>query len=191
MNDKTIEELLRENIQASNRTTHAVRAFVLFLFVQLTFGTLAWGLWQVGLASASTKDCGILPCAPDDGWSVVVTVLVALGVWISSQLGWNELAKSRVGGVAAPTVKTPFFTSTTAPAGSAFTTSAPESTPLTHEDLEALLADYVQDANKFMNDFLTPDQIKIWAKSGAPHLGAWINLGMPRFERWLKRASSS
>lgn len=181
MNDKTIEELLRENIQASNRTTHAVRAFVLFLFVQLTFGTLAWGLWQVGLASASTKDCGILPCAPDDGWSVVVTVIVALGVWISSQLGWNELAKSRVEAVAAAKAKPQLFTAH----------SAPEGSTLTHADLEALLADYVQDPNKFMADFLTPDEIKIWAKSGAPHLGSWINHGMPKFERWLKRASNS
>lgn len=181
MIDRSIEELLKENIQASNRTTHAVRAFVLFLFVQLTFATAAWGTWQVGLAVASSKDCGLLPCSPDDGWSVAVTLLVTAGIWISSQIGWNELAKSKVSAVAYSNSSSLYLAETSAPQGSTFT----------HEDLKTLLADYVENPIKFMDEFLTPDQVKAWAKSGAPHLGAWINLGMPKFETWLRRTTRS
>ena len=36
-----LAKLLEKNIEASNRTTHAVRAFVRFLFIQLSFLTAA------------------------------------------------------------------------------------------------------------------------------------------------------
>lgn len=41
MDNSRIESLLEESIRASNRTTHAVRAFVRFLFIQLVAITLA------------------------------------------------------------------------------------------------------------------------------------------------------
>ncbi len=42
--------LLRENIAASNRTTHAVRAIVRFVFLQLTFTTASGLLLAIGAA---------------------------------------------------------------------------------------------------------------------------------------------
>ena len=45
-----LAELLRENIAASNRTTHAVRAIVRFVFLQLTFTTISGLLLAIGAA---------------------------------------------------------------------------------------------------------------------------------------------
>ena len=45
-----VAELLRENIAASNRTTHAVRAIVRFVFLQLTFTTVSGLLIAIGAA---------------------------------------------------------------------------------------------------------------------------------------------
>ena len=45
-----LAELLRANIEASNRTTHAVRAIVRFVFLQLTITTVSALLVAVGSA---------------------------------------------------------------------------------------------------------------------------------------------
>ena len=68
-------------IQAQNRTTHAVRAFVRFLFIQLTGITLAAFLWL---------------------WEISFLRYLAGVVWIvsvfwSSYAGWKELDKSGIG----------------------------------------------------------------------------------------------
>ena len=91
---KSIEDL----IQAQNRTTHAVRAFVRFLFIQLTGITLAAFLWNLSTAFIDQQECfrsgsncngnGFLQ------FLAVVTVIVSV-VW-SSNAGWSELQKSEI-----------------------------------------------------------------------------------------------
>jgi hypothetical protein len=78
---KTIDDLIR----AQNRTTHAVRAFVRFLFIQLTGITCAVFLWNLSIAVEGNT----------------VIEFLAAGVWLgaviwSSYAGWEELHKSNV-----------------------------------------------------------------------------------------------
>ena len=91
---KTIDDL----ILAQNKTTHAVRAFVRFLFIQLTGITLAVFLWNLSLAFISPSDCGLTGenCSGNGALQ-----LMAVGVWIvtvifSSRAGWEELQKSEI-----------------------------------------------------------------------------------------------
>lgn len=49
--NQELAELLRANIEASNRTTHAVRAIVRFVFLQLTLTTVVGVLYAVGAAT--------------------------------------------------------------------------------------------------------------------------------------------
>lgn len=88
---ESVEELLKEVIAASDRTaaasdrtTRAIRAFVLFLFIQLTFTSIAalffwWGSTLTYLRSTSF---------------VIAIILWAFGVILSSALGWAELRLS-------------------------------------------------------------------------------------------------
>ena len=88
MENSRIESLLEESIRASNRTTHAVRAFVRFLFIQLVAITLAAFVF----ASANIVD----PVEPP-----AILLLIAGAIWVggviySSIEGWKEVAKSDV-----------------------------------------------------------------------------------------------
>lgn len=81
-NTNDVEDLLRQSIEAQNRTTHAVRAFVRFLFIQLTAITVASGL--VGLSFS---------------WGIpflafLAAVVAIVGVIWSSFAGWSELELS-------------------------------------------------------------------------------------------------
>ena len=49
--NQELADLLRANIEASNRTTHAVRAIVRFVFLQLTLTTVVGVLYAVGAAT--------------------------------------------------------------------------------------------------------------------------------------------
>ena len=49
--DSELVNLLRANIEASNRTTHAVRAIVRYVFLQLTITTVCGVLYAVGAAT--------------------------------------------------------------------------------------------------------------------------------------------
>jgi DNA-directed RNA polymerase subunit RPC12/RpoP len=78
---KTIDDLIR----AQNRTTHAVRAFVRFLFIQLTGITCAVFLWNVSLAMNGNTSIEF----------VAGVVWLGAVIW-SSAAGWDELNKSNV-----------------------------------------------------------------------------------------------
>ena len=78
---KTIDDLIR----AQNRTTHAVRAFVRFLFIQLTGLTIVYFLWNLFVESDGNAFIAFLVLAV---WLVTV-------IW-SSAAGWDELRKSNV-----------------------------------------------------------------------------------------------
>jgi hypothetical protein len=91
-----LASLLQESIRASNRTTHAVRAFVRFLFIQLSFVTAAFLTWQVALAFPDEENCTPMGCAPSVFWNYLIGALLIIGVWLSSRAGWSELEKSEV-----------------------------------------------------------------------------------------------
>jgi hypothetical protein len=79
--ETTLEDLVR----AQNRTTHAVRAFVRFLFIQLTGLTLVFFLWNLFLETEANGFVGFL----------VLVVWLGTVVW-SSAAGWDELNKSNI-----------------------------------------------------------------------------------------------
>ena len=86
MAKESLEELLKQAIAASNRTTFAIRAFVLFLFLQLAFTTIAaFFIWY-----GYTAYNGF-------GWVVFGIAIFVLGVIVSSTVGWSEIAMSGVG----------------------------------------------------------------------------------------------
>lgn len=72
-------------IRAQNRTTHAVRAFVRFLFIQLTSSTAAFVLWNMGNS------------LNENGFFYFLSSIVLIGgIFWSSYAGWSELAKSDI-----------------------------------------------------------------------------------------------
>lgn len=98
MENSKIEQLLSESIAASNRTTHAVRAFVRFLFIQLVGITGAFFLNSLALANVNPMRCAVSGenCEP-----LYFVQFLAFAVWItaviwSSMVGWQELELSEV-----------------------------------------------------------------------------------------------
>jgi hypothetical protein len=96
MSEKNLSELLAKSISAQDRTTHAVRALVRFLFIQLSFLTAAFVVWQIGLAFPDEDNCTVLGCEPHGSVLFFVALIVITGVVISSAVGWYELARSNV-----------------------------------------------------------------------------------------------
>lgn len=96
--EKEMQALLTESIAAANRTTHAVRAFVRFLFIQLSFITAAYFAWQIGLAFPDEDSCNAFGCSPHGFWYFAVFAIVVTGVYFSSRAGWHELELSQVPG---------------------------------------------------------------------------------------------
>ena len=92
---KTIDDLIR----AQNRTTHAVRAFVRFLFIQLTGVTCAVFLWNLSLAFIDQQDCYAngSNCTGNAFLQFLAAVVLIGSIIWSSQAGWEELGKSNVG----------------------------------------------------------------------------------------------
>ena len=91
---KTIDDLIR----AQNRTTHAVRAFVRFLFIQLTGITLVVFLWNLSLTFIDEQDCfqsGDNCTGNGSIQGLAGIIWIATVIW-SSYAGWEELNKSNV-----------------------------------------------------------------------------------------------
>jgi hypothetical protein len=93
------QDLLVDVIAASNRTTRAVRAFVRFLFIQLTATTAAVVIWNLGSQFQDRSQCFAGVCEPNG-----VAVFFAIVVWIvgvvwSSVAGWTELSYSDIPGL--------------------------------------------------------------------------------------------
>ena len=91
---KTIDDLIR----AQNRTTHAVRAFVRFLFIQLTGITLVVFLWNLSLTLIDEQDCFQSGdnCTGNTSIQLLAGIIwIATVIW-SSYAGWEELNKSNV-----------------------------------------------------------------------------------------------
>ena len=103
-------------IAAQNRTTHAVRAFVRFLFIQLAGLTLTAIFWNISLASVDERKCMEYGdyCDGNPFFQLLAfSVLVGSVVW-SSRVGWEELEKSNEE-TSSGTFKSFFTTSPTRP----------------------------------------------------------------------------
>ncbi len=89
-------------ILAANRTTHAVRAFVLFLFYQLSAITIAFAVYVLaGIVGNSNEQCSDLAreygnCPPNEFLLFVAIVIWIVGVVYSSNIGWKEIRKSEI-----------------------------------------------------------------------------------------------
>ena len=77
-------------IQAQNRTTHAVRAFVRFLFIQLSALTLATFIFFVSFQLVNEEG------APNTFLLIMGGVIWVIGLVWSSTAGWSELEKSNI-----------------------------------------------------------------------------------------------
>ena len=93
---ESVERLLREVVQAQNRTTHAVRAFVRFLFIQLTGITLAGVLWTLSNLGVDVEKCALRgeSCTGSGLLQFLAVVTWLIGVAVSSYIGSKELEKS-------------------------------------------------------------------------------------------------
>ena len=77
-------------IQAQNRTTHAVRAFVRFLFIQLSALTMATFLFFISFQLENEEG------APNTFLLLMGVVIWIVGLVWSSTAGWSELEKSNI-----------------------------------------------------------------------------------------------
>lgn len=89
-------ELLAQIAENTKKTKHAVRAFVRFLFIQLTFTTIAVPVYNMAFAGTNTVACALAEksCEPNTYLVVASGLLWLTGVYLSSQAGWSELRKS-------------------------------------------------------------------------------------------------
>jgi len=79
-----LEESTRQILLAQDRTTHAVRAFVRFIFIQLTAITISGLVILFGSFAVNES-------------VIVIGVLIYIaGVIWSSNAGWSELEKSNI-----------------------------------------------------------------------------------------------
>jgi hypothetical protein len=88
---------LDDVVAAQNRTTHAIRAFVRFLFIQLSSTTAAYFIYLQADSQAAKLECVRDGSCGASIFLYFVALIVWLGgVVISSQAGWSELEKSEV-----------------------------------------------------------------------------------------------
>jgi hypothetical protein len=95
---KQVEIGLEDLVHAQNRTTHAVRAFVRFLFIQLSGITLATIFWEASNLFIDQERCASSgeKCSGNTFLQVVSAITAIIGVIVSSRAGWSELSKSDI-----------------------------------------------------------------------------------------------
>ena len=95
---KKIGGSLDDLVIAQNRTTHAVRAFVRFLFIQLSGITFAVLLWNISLAFVDQQECfrSGEKCNGNAFLQFLAAVVWIVSVVWSSKAGWEELEKSNI-----------------------------------------------------------------------------------------------
>jgi len=92
------ETTLDDLVRAQNRTTHAVRAFVTFLFIQLSGITLAVFLWNLSLLFVDEEACFQSgdKCSGNIFLQSLAGIVWVVAVILSSREGWDELNKSNI-----------------------------------------------------------------------------------------------
>ena len=89
------EVTLADLVRAQNRTTHAVRAFVRFLFIQLSAVTIAVFFWNIGAQLSNNYECtSYRNCGSSEFFFVAAGITWLAGLIWSSIAGWDELHKS-------------------------------------------------------------------------------------------------
>ena len=85
-------------IEAQNRTTHAVRAFVRFLFIQLSGITLTVFVWNASNLFINQQECVNYgrQCSGNGFLRFLAVVIWLISVFLSSHEGWKELDKSKI-----------------------------------------------------------------------------------------------
>jgi hypothetical protein len=85
-------------IEAQNRTTHAVRAFVRFLFIQLSGLTLAVFIWNISNLFIDQQECFNYgrQCSGNGFFRFLAVVIGFITIYWSSDAGWKELEKSKI-----------------------------------------------------------------------------------------------
>lgn len=164
-----IEALLEQSIQAQNRTTRAVRAFVRFLFIQLSATTLAVAIYSVSSLSVNPARCAVYGenCQPNTFGLFIALLIWIIGVVWSSSAGWSELSQSDL-----------------PPAQRALHSSPSEG--------RQAAAGVAADANMSQDDWqnawsmLTYKELKAWENAGSPSLAKWVSLDKPNFIDWLQ-----
>ena len=94
IDDKQFDAL----VEAQNKTTHAVRAFVLFLFIQLSGITAAYVVWTLSMSFVDQQKCysNGTNCEGNAFLQIVAILIWIVSVILSSRAGWSELKKSEV-----------------------------------------------------------------------------------------------
>jgi len=77
---------IKKLIAAQDRTTHAVRAIVLFLFIQLSGSSLAFVVWNLSMAFSE----------PNSFLQFVAVFIWIVGIVWSSSVGWSEIQESEI-----------------------------------------------------------------------------------------------
>ena len=97
-NAELTSEDIKELIKAQNRTTHAVRAFVSFLFIQLSFTTVALFIYGISQAFTDPNKCQQYGtnCGGNQFFLFIAILIWIAGVFVSSKAGWSELEKSEI-----------------------------------------------------------------------------------------------
>ena len=92
------ELTLADVVRAQNRTTHAVRAFVRFLFIQLTSTTLGVFLWNLSNLFINEQKCidSGDNCGGNGFLQFIAVITILAGIFWSSNAGWSELSKSDI-----------------------------------------------------------------------------------------------
>jgi len=100
INSSDSDQLIVRLIKAQNRTTHAIRALVRFLFIQLAALTLAGFFWSLAQDSVDANSCYKYGdnCDPSAPLTFLALATWIVGVIISSRVGWRELEASNVPG---------------------------------------------------------------------------------------------
>jgi hypothetical protein len=88
---------LDDVVAAQNRTTHAIRAFVRFLFIQLSAVTAGVLLLNFANQASTSYDCVEYgSCGGSNALTIMAVLVIFAGVIISSNVGWAELRKSNI-----------------------------------------------------------------------------------------------
>ena len=92
--EKTLDDLIR----AQNRTTHAVRAFVRFLFIQLSGITLTVFVWNASNLFINQQECVNYgrQCGGNGFLRFLAVAIWIISVYWSSHEGWKELELSKI-----------------------------------------------------------------------------------------------
>ena len=94
-NSSSSETTLADLVRAQDRTTHAVRAFVRFLFIQLSAATIAVLFWNISVQLSNNYECTRYGnCGSSEFFLVAAGITWLAGLIWSSIAGWDELHKS-------------------------------------------------------------------------------------------------